>query len=193
MTDKPAKRPAAKRARKAAVEPLRPPVRPTRARPLARRTPDYDPVDPVFEAHIPGINYGTLDQLIGYAIRRAQIRYYSDFYPSLEKWGISPRRFSTLTIIGYNPGIRLSDLGHILGIAASGAVVLVTSLESLGYVKRTASQVDKRVVTLSITPTGKRVLSEIEAAAMAVDLRSTSTLSPAERETLMTLLRRVHG
>lgn len=191
MPDSAAKR-GSSRAKKPAAT-LRPPVKPTRARPLAQRSPDYDPVDTAFEAHIPGVNYGVLDRLIGYAIRRAQIRYYADFYPSLERWGISPRRFSTLTIIGYNPGIRLSDLGHILGIAASGAVVLVTSLETLGYVKRTASTIDRRVVTLTLTSTGRRVLEEVESAVLEVDHRSTMNLSEQERSTLMALLQRIHG
>ena len=47
----------------------------------------------LFVAHVPGIQYGVLDSLVGYAVRRAQIRMYETFIVALEPWGITPPRF----------------------------------------------------------------------------------------------------
>ena len=44
----------------------------------------------LFVAHVPGIQYGVLDSLMGYAVRRAQIKQYEAFIAALEPWGITP-------------------------------------------------------------------------------------------------------
>lgn len=86
----------------------------------------------LFIAHVPGIQYGVLDSLMGYAIRRAQIRTYENFIAALEPWGITPPRFSAMVIVSLNPGLKLTQLAKIMGIARSGAVILVDALEELG-------------------------------------------------------------
>ena len=42
-----------------------------------------------FDPHVPGVQYGALDDLVGYAIRRAQILIYEDFLAALE-YGMPP-------------------------------------------------------------------------------------------------------
>jgi len=44
-------------------------------------------------ARVPGIQYGVLDTLTGYAVRRTQLRMYEDFVQALAAWHITPRGF----------------------------------------------------------------------------------------------------
>src|SRR5699024_10211869 len=109
-------------------------------------------------AQLPDVEYGILDELLGYALRRAQIRIYQDFLDALDCWSITPPRFSAMTIIANNAGMKLTELGAAMGIARSGAVEVVNSLEKLGFVSRTDSMVDKRAHALALSKEGKQAL-----------------------------------
>ena len=146
-----------------------------------------------FDPHVPGVSYGVLDSLIGYALRRAQLRLYEDFVESLAPWNITPPRFSALVIIDHNPDLKLTDLARILGVARSGAVTLIDALSAQGYVSRQASRSDRRAFRLVLTAKGKRALSEITQAVQQHDRRIVSMLSAEEQQRLMELLRRMAG
>ncbi|MGN5478882.1 MarR family winged helix-turn-helix transcriptional regulator [Cupriavidus basilensis] len=147
--------------------------------------------DSGFDPHVPDIDYGVLDSLIGHAIRRAQIRIYEDFVASLAQWQITPPRFSALVIISRNPKLKLTDLAHILGIARSGAVLLVDALQEMNLVERRPAPGDRRAYSLVLTPTGKRTLEAAKQAVVAHDAHVASALSEQEQATLKSLLARL--
>ena len=150
--------------------------------------PPPDEVDSPFDPHVSGVDYGALDSLVGYALRRAQILIYQDFLHALAPWQITPPRFSALTLIARNPGMKQSELAQLLGIARSGVVMLTDGLEALGLARRVASSTDRRAYELELTETGREALVDIEAAARAHDARVTAGLSKAEKAALMHLL-----
>ncbi|WP_290906147.1 MarR family winged helix-turn-helix transcriptional regulator [Aquabacterium sp.] len=149
----------------------------------------HDP-DP-FVAKVPGIDYGILDSLLGYAVRRAQIRLYEDFIPSLAPWGITPPRFSAMVIVSRNPGLKLTQLARIMGIARSGSVSLVDAIEALGYIQRLPMPGDRRAFGLALTAKGEADLIAISAAVQAHDARMAQALTPEEHTVLRGLLARL--
>jgi DNA-binding MarR family transcriptional regulator len=142
----------------------------------------------LFVAHVPGIQYGVLDSLMGYAVRRAQIRMYETFIMALEPWGITPPRFSAMVIVSLNPGLKLTQLAKIMGIARSGAVILVDALEELGYMQRLPAPEDRRAFSLALTEKGKEDLARITEAVKAQDKDVTNTLNTEEQSQLHRLL-----
>ncbi|CAG2160887.1 MarR family winged helix-turn-helix transcriptional regulator [Cupriavidus numazuensis] len=144
-----------------------------------------------FDPHVPDIDYGVLDSLIGYAIRRAQIRIYEDFVASLAQWQITPPRFAALVIISRNPKLKLTELAHILGIARSGAVLLVDALQEMNLVARRPAPGDRRAYSLVLTPAGKRTLAAAKQAVIAHDAHVASALTEQEQATLKSLLARL--
>ncbi len=144
-----------------------------------------------FDPHIAGVDYGPLDGLIGYAIRRAQILIYEDFLAALAPWDITPQRFSALTIIGHNPGLKLTELARILGIARSGAVQLVDHLQAQGHVERLDTEHDRRAYALALTGEGRKALQRITRAVREHDARIGATLDGDERASLIQLLGRL--
>jgi DNA-binding MarR family transcriptional regulator len=149
--------------------------------------------EPLFEARVAGIDYGVLDSLVGYALRRAQLKLYEDFIHSLSAWNITPPRFSALVLIANNPDLKLTDLSRILNVARSGAVTLVDALSELGYVARHASPTDKRAFRLLLTSKGKKALTHITRAVLQHDQRIVSMLTLPEQTQLMSLLGRMVG
>jgi DNA-binding MarR family transcriptional regulator len=150
-------------------------------------------VDEPFNPKVPGIDYGVLDSLIGYTVRRAQIVLYEHFIESLAQWSITPPRFSALVIISRNPRLKLTVLANVLGIARSGAVALIDSLETLGYVRRVPSPTDRRALGLELTPKGEHDLAAITQAVQAHDQHMGQCLTASEQQQLMTLLARIAG
>lgn len=146
-----------------------------------------------FEPHVPGIDYGVLDSLLGYGVRRAQLLIYEDFVATLAPWHITPQRFSALTVISRNAQLKLTQLARILGIARSGAVLVVDALAAMGYVDRQPSPDDRRAYGLVLTPKGRTDLQAITEAVCEHDRRIAGRLSAPESQELMRLLRQVAG
>lgn len=141
-----------------------------------------------FDPHAPGIQYGALDDLVGYALRRAQIVIYEDFLNALAPWDITPQRFSSLTLIAANAHLKLTDLARLLGVARSGAVQIVNQLQALGYVERQEAERDRRAYSLAVTPAGRAALADITLAVQTHDARISRLLSSTDKRRLIQLL-----
>lgn len=137
---------------------------------------------------VPGVDYGVLQQLLGYCMRRAQIRIYQDFLDTMEPWSITPPRFSALTLIRHNTDMKLTDLARAMGIARSGAVEVVNSLEKLGYVSRGECLTDRRAYALQLTGKGAEALDAVTRLVQEHDAKISAALSEEERAQLRTLL-----
>jgi DNA-binding MarR family transcriptional regulator len=144
-----------------------------------------------FNPKVQGVDYGVLDRLFGYTLRRAQIIIYEHFISSLAPWNITPPRFSALVVISRNPDLKLTDLANILGIARSGAVALINSLEMMGYVQRQPCPTDRRALGLALTDKGRADLDAIIQAVVQQDEDVVAHLSASEQSQLAGLLAKV--
>jgi DNA-binding MarR family transcriptional regulator len=153
--------------------------------------PRISPAPQSFERRVPGIEYGVLDDLVGYALRRAQIAIYIDFEAALGPYEMTPQRFSTMVVIAENEGITQRDLGQVLGIARSGVVQVVNGLASRSWVSREAHGTDARAWLLKLTPAGRTHLADVKRRVRAHDQRVSKRLSAVERVKLIALLDRL--
>ncbi len=128
---------------------------------------------------------------VGYAVRRAQMRIYDDFYTALADLDTTPTRFTLMMLIRENPGIRSVDLARTLGVARSGMVRLIDELEQRDLIDRQIDQKDRRNQSLALTSLGRRRLTSMEKAVEAHEARMTAELSSSERNQLLELLWRV--
>lgn len=113
---------------------------------------------------VPGVDYGLLDGLLGYALRRAQNALYLDFYRATAEWDVSPQRFAALVLISRNPGLRQGLLGQAMGLHRSGALRLTDWLTAQGWAERRDAPGDARAWGLHLTAAGKRLLARLQAA-----------------------------
>jgi DNA-binding MarR family transcriptional regulator len=144
-----------------------------------------------FERRIDGVAYGVLDELVGYALRRAQIAIYEDFDAALGPLDITPQRFAALVVVAENPGITQGVLGRVLGIARSGVVQIVDALQRHGWVVREAHGRDARAWSLALTAEGRAHLNVVRRRVRVHDRRMTAALSDPERRQLVALLERL--
>ena len=140
-----------------------------------------------FNARIEGINYDILENLVGYAVRRAQLSIYEDFAATLGEEGVTPQRFSSLVIIGSNPGISQTRLAEVMGIARSGVVSIIDSFEAAGMLERRDSG-DRRSYNLQLTNEGQRQLKRYKTTVKEHDEHVSQQLTDAEKKQLLVLL-----
>ncbi|WP_373047555.1 MarR family winged helix-turn-helix transcriptional regulator [Vulgatibacter sp.] len=130
-----------------------------------------------------------LDELLGYALRRAQLAVYDDFADALGS--VTPQRFAALVIVGANPGLSQTALGETLQIARSGSMLLVDWLEEEGLVERRARPGDRRANCLHLTAAGEEALRSWRDRALEHDRRISCHMSDEERAQLHALLRKL--
>ncbi|MDW8467725.1 MAG: MarR family transcriptional regulator [Burkholderiales bacterium] len=142
---------------------------------------------------VPGLDYDVLDDLLGYALRRAQVAMFLAFAAATRGLDITPPRFAALVVIGANPGISQSVLGRVLGIARSGAMALADWFEARGWVERRRRSDDGRAWGLHLTRRGERLIAAMKERVRRHDRRRAAVLTAAERRELVRLLEKLAG
>ena len=142
-------------------------------------------------ARAPGIDYGGLDDILGYQLRRAQLAGFEAFHRATAGHDITPPRYTALTIVGANPGLSQSSLGAALGTARSGAMLLTDWLEGRGLAERRRRNGDGRAWGLYLTPKGKSTLSRLRRRVVARDTEFSRRLSSLEQARLRQLLEKL--
>jgi len=140
-----------------------------------------------------GVAYGVLDELLGYALRRAQVAMFVSFHRATRGLDITPPRFTALVVVGANAGISQSALGEALGIARSGAMLLTDWLQARGLVERRRASGDARAWGLHLTARGGRLVADAHRRIQAEERAQAAVLRPAERRQLLQLLNRIAG
>ena len=144
-----------------------------------------------FDPHRPGIEYGVLDELVGYGLRRAQIRMTEAFDAQLGGLGVTTQRFSALVLIASNPGLKQTELAGVMGIARSGVLAIVEALSLQGLIERRPVPGDARAQALFLSPLGEERLPQIVQLVREHDRELVRGFSAAEIETLKSLLERI--
>lgn len=99
-----------------------------------------------------------LQDLIGYALRRAQGQVYADLNEALARISLRPLQYTLLLMVAENPGASQSSVCEALGIQKANCVPTMSELERRGLIIRRKSAADARSYELHVTNKGKRIL-----------------------------------
>ncbi|WP_420132447.1 MarR family winged helix-turn-helix transcriptional regulator [Rhodopseudomonas sp.] len=102
---------------------------------------------------------GELAELLGYALKRAQLRVFEDFLQSVAPVQLTPAQFSVLLLLDANPGRNQTEIATTLGILRPNFVAMLDALESRGLCVRTRSPNDRRSHILMLTDKGRATLA----------------------------------
>ncbi len=133
------------------------------------------------------LDYGRLDQSLGYVLRRAQLAVFKTFQTMFRALDITPAQCSVLLIIEKNPGLTQTQVSDALGIKRANFVALFDGLEARGLAQR-ASASDRRSYALQLTPRGRAMLRKIHAVSDAHEEKISAGLTQADRHELFRLL-----
>jgi DNA-binding MarR family transcriptional regulator len=150
------------------------------------------PEAPVDSADIQAPLDSALDDLIGYTLRRAQLKLFQNLIGRLSAHDLRPAQFSALAIIEQNPGLMQADLAKALAIEPPQVVPLLNKLEQRALAVRVRCKPDKRSYGIFLSKTGETLLKELKLIAAESDMDATSALDSQEREELLRLLKKVY-
>jgi len=134
---------------------------------------------------------GLLSGLLGYQVRRAQVRAFQSFAQAAGGMGLTPMLFGVLVVIDERPGVSQAEIAEALGADPSTMVRMLDQLEKRAWVRREPSPVDRRSTLPVLTEAGRSTLAEALPLVIESDRRIAAALTSAERETLLDLLRRL--
>jgi DNA-binding MarR family transcriptional regulator len=109
---------------------------------------------------------------------------------ALDSIGLTPALFALLNVLGAREGSIQQELSSDMGIDPSTMVTLIDELERAGLARRRRHPRDRRAWEIAITPRGRRTLDRARALAIGVEEEVLGGLTSAERDQLVTLLRR---
>lgn len=117
------------------------------------------------------IDYGPLDERLGYILRRAQLAIFEDFIATCSAFDIRPGQYSILTVIERNPGLSQTKVAGALGIKKPNFVAMVDDFEARQLVRRVAAPNDRRSYALYLTASGKSLIRKLHKAAAEHETR----------------------
>jgi DNA-binding MarR family transcriptional regulator len=143
-----------------------------------------------FRPH-PPLNMGPLGALVGFRLRRAQLAVYEDFLRDAPVAGIAPGQFAILVLIEGNPQMTQQQLCEGIGVDKSTFAITLDRLSDRGLIRRIRSSEDRRQNSLQLTAKGALALKAMVAHVDRHERRMFATLSTAERESLIGMLKRL--
>lgn len=133
----------------------------------------------------------SLEGLVGYMLRRAQVAVSKSFVASFADLEVRQTQLGVLTVIETSPGLKPSRVGALLGIKRANIGPLLEELERRGLVRREQAVADRRSHSLFLTPAGLALLAELHRREEAHEALIAAQMSPEERRLLLDLLARV--
>jgi DNA-binding MarR family transcriptional regulator len=138
------------------------------------------------------LDFGELSHLLGYAVKRAQLKLYEDFLKCVAPLQLTPAQFSVLLLLERNPGRNQTEVANALGILRPNFVAMLDGLEARGLCARNRSANDRRSHVLTLTEKGRAALARArKIIASKHEARLAALLGPADRATLQRILTKI--
>jgi len=135
------------------------------------------------------LQLGELSELLGYSLKRAQLRVFEDFLRCVAPLQLTPAQFSVLLLLDRNPGRNQTEIANTLGILRPNFVAMLDGLESRDLCTRVRSTNDRRSHILMLTDKGRAVLARAKKlVATKHEARLNELLGPANRAALLDML-----
>jgi len=138
------------------------------------------------------LEMGELSDLLGYSLKRAQLRIFEDFLRCVAPLRLTPAQFSVLLLLEKNPGRNQTEIASTLGIQRPNFVAMLDGLESRDLCERVRSTNDRRSHVLFLTDKGRAVLARAKKLVAAKhEARLNELLGPANRAALLSMLAKI--
>ena len=127
------------------------------------------------------LQMGELSELLGYSLKRAQLKVFEDFLRCVAPLQLTPAQFSVLLLLDRNPGRNQTEIANTLGILRPNFVAMLDGLESRDLCARIRSTNDRRSHILVLTDKGRAVLARAKKlVASKHEARLNELLGPAQ-------------
>ena len=136
------------------------------------------------------VRLGDLRDLVGYAIRRAQIAVFRHFRKSFALYKIRPIHYGVLAVVEATPGLKQSEVCTALGIKRANFVGILDELEQRDLIARRSAE-DQRANALYLTRPGKSLMAKLRQLNRTHEGTIAAELTYKERVKLIEMLNRI--
>ena len=148
------------------------------------------PADAEVDGH--ALQLGELSELLGYSLKRAQLKVFEDFLRCMAPLQLTPAQFSVLLLLDRNPGRNQTEIANTLGILRPNFVAMLDALESRDLLTRMRSPSDRRSHVLMLTDKGRATLARAKKlVATRHEARLIEVLGPADHKALLGMMAKI--
>jgi len=119
------------------------------------------------------------------AMRRLRLGFVRIIGKAISRFDLTVPQYTVLLVLFYRERCKMSELARELGITMGAATSIVDRLIKAGLVKRERSPEDRRVVFVSLSKKGRRMVEEGHEMSLGLMSRLLSRLSAKEREAFL--------
>jgi DNA-binding MarR family transcriptional regulator len=139
-------------------------------------------------AESPILQMGELSDLLGYSLKRAQLKVFDDFLRCVAPLQLTPAQFSVLILLDRNPGRNQTEIANTLGILRPNFVAMLDGLEGRGLCTRMRSSNDRRSHILVLTDKGRTMLARAKKLVARHEARLNELIGSDNRTALLGML-----
>ncbi|MGA4545850.1 MarR family winged helix-turn-helix transcriptional regulator [Uniformispora flossi] len=114
-----------------------------------------------------------------------------EYAQALTPHGLKPKHVGLLEVLDSGLAASQLEIAKLMRVAPSLVVSLADHLESVGAIERLRDPADRRRQILSLTDTGRDLLAQCTAEAVALDAKLTAELTSSQRAALAAALGRL--
>jgi DNA-binding MarR family transcriptional regulator len=127
-----------------------------------------------------------------YLIKRAEIEVTSRMSDTLEPYEITPIQFTVLYFVDYDKGdLSSAQLSRRFSMTPQSMNELVKVLETKKLLKKTVDPAHKRILRLSLTSKGKKLLQDCNSALDMMESSLLESLSSTETDALRKIIGKI--
>jgi len=138
------------------------------------------------------MDWGLLSNGIGTGVRLLRNELTDRIIDAYAPFMLRSGALSTMVLIKANPGCSQAEIAREVAMDDSAMVAIIDELEERGLALRTRSPADRRRNSLSLTPEGEKLMTDMIGCAMAVEKPMRDAMTAEELATLIALLRRAY-
>lgn len=132
-----------------------------------------------------------LDDQVGYLLRLANQRHTALFQERMAAHGLTPTQFSALIRLAQHGPCSQNHLGRLAAMDVATIKGVVGRLADKGLVTLAPDSGDRRRMLIALAPEGEALIPALRALGLEISDETLAPLGPAERATLLALLRRL--
>ena len=139
-------------------------------------------------ANTHGDGFYTLEDQVGFMLRRANQRHTEIFQNLFGKSGLTTLQFSALVKIRDEGRVSQNQLGRLTHMDPATIMGVIGRLTKRGLIRKGSDNNDKRKTVIMLTADAMTLIESLEGTAHQVTAETLEPLSPNERKTLLRLL-----
>ena len=137
-------------------------------------------------------NLTSLNNLLGFHMRMAEMAMHRDFISTLREVDLTQKLTAVLMLLEDNPGQSQIWLSNVLGTDRATIMAMVDRLEERDLIYRTRSRVDRRRQELYLSRTGMETLSRAHGLIKEHEARFKALFKDDEFQALVGFLKRFY-